>query len=157
MQKGQALLELLVVMPLIALLVALLGVLVSVVQTAHLTTDGLKEALWFSDEPVRHLTERSVRPTDTDDPLMPVWVEQSGRLLREDGWLAAGEPFHDAIMQDSLILPELGLELTQASVELLRRLGSPMPFREVSRSAITSVGVVGHRDMALPSRINVYD
>ncbi len=157
MQRGQALIELLIVMPLIALMIALLGAFASVVHTTHLATDGLKEALWFSDEPVRQLTHRQMIPTETSESLMPVVVDQQGRLLRDDGWLAAGSEFHEAVMEDSLILSETGLKLTQASVELIRRLGSPLPFREVRPSAITSVGVVGHRDMPLPARINVYD
>ena len=157
MQRGQALIELLVAIPCLMLIALSLSAFSNVVKTTLWTNDGLKDALWFSDQSVERLTESVIRPTHVKTELLPGLVERTGELLRHDGFLQAGREFQDRITEDNFILGEIGLELTQASVELIRRLGSPVPFREVRPSGITSVGIVGSRDMALPQRINVYE
>jgi hypothetical protein len=157
MARGQALIEMLIVLPLLAFFALTLGALAMVVDTTRLTTDRLKESLWFSDSSVDRLTESHIEPTDLTVELMPDLIIREGALLRHDGYLNAGEAFQSRVTEDRIILSGVGLELTQASVELIRRIGSPVPFREVRPSAITSVGVVGHRDMPLPQRIQVHD
>ena len=157
MARGQALIEMLIVLPVLAFLALSLGALATVVDTTRLTTDRLKESLWFSDARVERLTESHIEPTDLSLDLMPDLVIREGSLLRDDGFLEAGEAFQSRVTEDKVILRGLGLQLTQASVELIRRIGSPVPFREVRPSAITSVGVVGHRDMPLPQKVHVYD
>jgi len=157
MARGQALIEMLLVLPLLALFALTLGALGSVVETTRLTTDRLKESLWFSDSSVDRLTESHIEPTDLSLELMPDLVIREGSLLREDGFLETGKAFQSRVTEDRVILSGLGLELTQASVELIRRIGSPVPFGEVRPSAITAVGVVGHRDMSLPQRIRIHD
>lgn len=157
MARGQALIEMLIVLPLLAFFALTLGALATVVDTTRLTTDRLKESLWFSDARVERLTESRIEPTDLTVELMPDLIIREGTLLRDDGYLDTGEAFQSRVTEDGVILSGLGLELTQASVELIRRIGSPVPFREVRSSAITSVGVVGHRDMPLPQRIRVHD
>ena len=157
MQRGQALIELLLVAPLFLILALTLGAFATVTDTARATTDGLKDRLWFSDSRLERITESHALPTGIDDALFPVHLERTGRLRRDDGYLEAGQAFQSAVLEDNLVMGETGLELTQASVELIRRIGSPLPFREVRSSQITSVGVTGHRDMSLPARITSHD
>lgn len=157
MQRGQALLELLIAIPFLMLIAMSLSAFSTVVTTTFWANDGLKDALWFSDHSVDRLTESVIRPTHLQTRLLPEMVERTGQLLRHDGFLTSGQAFQDRITEDNTILGEIGLELTQASVELIRRMGSPLPFREVRPSAIYAVGIVGARDMPLPQRINVYD
>jgi hypothetical protein len=157
MQRGQALIELLLIAPFFLLLALALGAFAAVTETTRATTDGLKDRLWFSDSRLERLTESHALPTGIDDALFPVTLEREGSLRGDDGFLHAGDAFQSAVRDDNLVMGELGLELTQASVELIRRIGSPVPFREVRQSRITAVGVTGHRDMSLPARIIRHD
>jgi len=156
-QRGQALLELLLIAPVFLVLALALSAFAAVTDTTRAVTDGLKDRLWFSDSRLERLTESQALPTGIDDALFPVTLQREGSLRRDDGFLHAGDAFQSAVLEDNLVMGELGLELTQASVELIRRLGSPVPFSEVRPSGITSVGVTGHRDMSLPARIIRHD
>lgn len=150
-------LELLVVLPFLIAIVIVLGSLATVVQTSHSTSDQLKVSLWYADTSASRLAHTITQPVPTEVSLMPQTVTRDGRLLRDDGFLSPGESFQTAVLEDSMILKGIGLQISQASAELIRGLGSPFPLREVRSSTIPSVGIVGHRDMPLPRRISRHE
>jgi len=149
---GAALVESLIVIP---LWLSAFGVVAAFAITGQDTQDVLDQLhtrVWTAESPHSQRLKQglALAPAEAGFPKV---IEKSAPGLNDDGYRPTNPEFLQAVYADGWIAEETALKVSQAVVELIRRLGAPAPFSETRASAITSVGVVGDLHMPLPRRI----
>lgn len=150
--RGSALVETLIVLPLWMAALACFGAFAMTGRVTLDTLDTLHHRLWANQTSEDALIEvNQTLPWKQAD--FPRRVAKVGRLSGYDGAVTDNTAFLAAVHKDGWIPEPVALQWSQAIVELIRRLGAPVPFSETRSSQITPVGVIGDLHMPLPKRI----